>query len=481
MKRILISFFVLLISNNVFAKTDIEFILDVSGSMRQLTDGKPQIDIAREQLLAQLPSITGDTQVALRVYSHRIEQANKAESCKDTELMIPFAAVDKTVFETKLKTLTPKGYTPIAYSLEQSKADFNTTREADKVIILLSDGEETCGGDPVATVKKMIADGFKVVVNVIGFNVDDVTRKQLSEIANAGGGQYFDAKGSAGLTTALKNATQASLVIDKAKTTYGNEIKGGDSYETAVPVELGKEYKLNHHQKVNFFDYFYVDLKAGQELTASVSTLEKGVDIDANNKATENQSPYAGIQLHDGSRNRLKSEELIGAPNATKTVTASAGSDGRFYVLLGSTYDAMNKDHVTFKISVLSRGDLGGETDAGDSMEKALPITYQRYPVNFLTPADKNDTFKFEAKKGDIIAVGYIPNAQNSPSLNMDIMDGYKQKLFHVFILADQGKKTDPINIPEDGTYYLSIFSDYSIDSTFGYTLELMRVTPPSN
>lgn len=81
----------------------------------------------------------------------------------------------------------------------------------------------------------------------------------------------------------------------------------------------------------------------------------------------------------------------------------------------------MNKDHVTFKVDVVSRGDLGTETDAGDTMEKASSISFQKYPVNYLSAVDRNDTYKFEGQKGDALYRGFIPNDENLPGLNIDI------------------------------------------------------------
>ena len=48
---------------------------------------------------------------------------------------------------------TPRGQTPLTYSLEQAAQDFGATSDEERVIILVSDGEETCGGDPAAAAR----------------------------------------------------------------------------------------------------------------------------------------------------------------------------------------------------------------------------------------------------------------------------------------------------------------------------------------
>lgn len=470
-------FIFLLLSTPVHSKTDIEFIVDLSGSMRKKdTGGKPQIESARQALIKTLQGIPDETFVALRVYGHRVEQANKTESCKDTELTVPFAKLNKEQIKTKINALAPKGYTPIALSLEKAKGDFSTEREAEKVIILLSDGEETCGGDPVAVLKKLKEEGFKVVVHTVGFNVDDVTRKQLQDIASAGGGKYFDAKGADQLTKSLEEATQVSLVIEKEKQVYGNAIRGGNSYETAVPLDYGKEYRLDHHQKKNDYDYFYIDLSPAQEITIELKTLEKGVNLKGE-QAVENKSPYAAIELHGNNRNKLKYDNIIGSPHSNKQIIFAAQDKARYYILIGSTYADMNKDHVTFKVSQATKGDLGGNKDAGADSNSAMPIQAGRYPKNFLGGGDVNDYFSVQAKKGDKYSVGIIPNDDFKDAYFRVIwINEYKQKLLNETSKYGEGFKTKEVTLPEDGTYYLSIVLSGRRATAGSYTLDLKKV-----
>jgi von Willebrand factor type A domain-containing protein len=411
---------ILLVAGPAFAKTDIEFILDASGSMREAMGASNKMDVAKQSIKSALETVTGDSFVALRVYAHRVEQSDKAGSCVDTELLVPFGPLDKAAFGSKVDSIQPKGYTPIAFSLQQAASDFGTNRESDHVIILASDGEETCGGDPVQAVKDLIAKGFKVKVNTIGINVDSKAQAQLQAVAAAGGGQYFDAKDAASLGSSLQKLTQEALLIQKTTATYGSEIKGGDSYETAVAITPGTEYHLNHHQRINQFDYFYVDLKNGQQLSATVGTLGKGVVVQGT-QAIENANPYAGMQVHDSTRNRLKQEEIIGGANATKTITVDANKDQRYYVLIGSTYDNMNKE-CPFKVEVKDFFDNGTQQDAGDTFETAMTADMSK-PINASSPSsDPGDVYKFVTTKGQAINLTAMLESQ-ATGLNIKAFD----------------------------------------------------------
>ena len=67
-----------------------------------------------------------------------------------------------------------------------------------KIVVLVTDGEETCGGDPAAAIRALAAQGIDVHVNIVGFALDDEALKaQFREWARLGNGQFFDAARSA--------------------------------------------------------------------------------------------------------------------------------------------------------------------------------------------------------------------------------------------------------------------------------------------
>ncbi|CKG99054.1 Uncharacterised protein [Streptococcus pneumoniae] len=54
----------------------------------------------------------------------------------------------------------------------------------------MSDGEETCGGDPVNAAKNLNQSSTHAVVNIIGFDVKNSEQQQLKNTAEAGKGNY---------------------------------------------------------------------------------------------------------------------------------------------------------------------------------------------------------------------------------------------------------------------------------------------------
>ena len=186
--------------------TNIELVLDVSGSMTETVPGGVKIDVARQavnQLLQQLPS---SYNVGLRVYGHRYEQSDATRSCTDTELLAPLkplTAESRVTVSQRLAGLQPKGLTPIAYTLQSAVNDFASVSGAN-FIILVSDGEETCDGDPLAVADWIMGLGIGLKVFVVGFDVD--SRVQLQGIATKTGGLYYNARDAIELGRALQQA-----------------------------------------------------------------------------------------------------------------------------------------------------------------------------------------------------------------------------------------------------------------------------------
>ena len=60
----------------------------------------------------------------------------------------------------------------------------------ENIIYVVSDGIETCGGDPVKAAKELHESEIQAIVNIIGFDVDNEGQRALKKVAEAGGGKY---------------------------------------------------------------------------------------------------------------------------------------------------------------------------------------------------------------------------------------------------------------------------------------------------
>jgi Ca-activated chloride channel family protein len=178
-------------------------ILDASGSMWGQVEGRAKIEIARElirdEVVGKLPA---DMPIGLMAYGH-----NRKGDCGDIELLAPMGAGRETVIST-VNALAPKGMTPITAALTQA-GKLLRRQEGRTEIILVSDGKETCEGDPCAAAKAIREAGVKLRVHVIGFDVSPEEEAQLVCIAREGGGIYARAESAAQLREAVEEIETA--------------------------------------------------------------------------------------------------------------------------------------------------------------------------------------------------------------------------------------------------------------------------------
>jgi len=190
-------------------RTRILFLLDASGSMQSKWgpgNSETRMHSAKKILTEMIDLLDkrGDVELGLRVYGHQSMLTEK--NCKDTQLEVGFGRGSGSYIKTRLETLTPKGVTPITYSLERAATDFPDNK-ARNIIILMTDGEESCGGDPCAVAhaleeKKIVLKHF-----VIGIGVVESARQAFDCI-----GSYSQAQDPASLKQTLNNIITRILV-----------------------------------------------------------------------------------------------------------------------------------------------------------------------------------------------------------------------------------------------------------------------------
>ncbi len=197
--------------------TYIEYILDASGSMLQTMQGKTRLQIAQEVLTARLNALPANTQVGLRVYGHRIPFQNREEeSCQDIELVVPIRANGAESIIAWLPGMQALGMTPMSESIRRAANDFTFEAGRRNFIVLISDGQETCGEEPASVVQYLREIGIDFAIHVIGLDVDAQTAGQLSRIADVGGGVYYDARSQEDLDNALGNINDTILTSPDA-------------------------------------------------------------------------------------------------------------------------------------------------------------------------------------------------------------------------------------------------------------------------
>jgi len=204
--------------------------------------GVAKIKTAKNVLANMLEELPADTKAGLMAYGHTAK-----EDCKDVHVLAPIGSMDAKSLAGKLGSIVPKGKTPITYALETSAHQFPDL-EQNNQIVLISDGKETCGGDPCKAAAELTKKGLKVKVHVVGFDVSGKEREQLECIAKAGGGRYFNASSTEDFKVAIAEVKkEVAHVKPKAKAAYKEYFK--DNFDGE---DLKADWEILHPNPDNF-------------------------------------------------------------------------------------------------------------------------------------------------------------------------------------------------------------------------------------
>ncbi|HEX8915540.1 MAG TPA: VWA domain-containing protein, partial [Humisphaera sp.] len=185
-------------------------ILDCSGSMMADMGGRPKFDVARQAVADLLKELPDNTQVALRAYGHRKTAIDQGAD-EDTELVLPMAPLDRQAFADRLRSLRPRGKTPLALSLTQAADDLGKGDGKTDVILLTDGGEDTLPRKNPAEAAEAMGRIKDVGLHVVGFDIGRADwGEQLQSIARRGKGKYWPAGNAAALTAELRAAVLRS-------------------------------------------------------------------------------------------------------------------------------------------------------------------------------------------------------------------------------------------------------------------------------
>jgi Ca-activated chloride channel family protein len=200
---------------------DAMLVFDASGSMAgNLNQGiatiKPRIEEVRSALARVLPAITRFRRVGLITYGPGpYQQCNVQLALKPT----PNAA--QRIMQ-KVDALMPAGKTPLTAAVARA-AEVLDYQEKPGLIVVLTDGEETCGGSPCDLGKELHGVAARLTVHVIAFRMKDFSWTGEQSILDAkclaerNGGLYIAADAEQDLTDALEKTLGCPMLsrLDK--------------------------------------------------------------------------------------------------------------------------------------------------------------------------------------------------------------------------------------------------------------------------
>ena len=197
---------------------DAMIVFDASGSMagntvQGLFSDITRIDEVRKALAQVLPGVAKHRKIGLITYG-----PGPYEQCNVTLDFRPMPNAAPQIMSV-VNTINPAGKTPLVAGVMQA-AEVLDYRSEQGVVVLLTDGEETCGGAPCELGKLLRAQSRRLTVHVIGYQLRAFrwTGAQsfldVKCLAEETGGLYITAENRQDLVEAFEKTLGCPMMSD---------------------------------------------------------------------------------------------------------------------------------------------------------------------------------------------------------------------------------------------------------------------------
>ncbi|OAT84746.1 hypothetical protein A6P54_20990 [Bacillus sp. MKU004] len=230
-------------------KKNVAILIDSSGSMAAEVSGGQKMELAKVAVSKFAAGFPDDATISLRVYGHKGtgSDADKKLSCSSDELIYEPDTYNQSSFDKALTQFKPSGWTPLGSSLKSAYEDLKQKagEDTENIVYVVSDGVETCDGNPVEEASKLADSDLKAVVNIIGFDVDDKGQEQLKAAAEAGNGKYFTVNSKVELENSLQELLDNA--VEQIERNFDKASSGIDINNRSVALQqqvddLGRQF-----------------------------------------------------------------------------------------------------------------------------------------------------------------------------------------------------------------------------------------------
>lgn len=214
--------------------------------MSEKWDGKTRMAVAKEKLLQVLGGLPKDVSVGLVAYGNRIA------GCSSARLYHPIQRGAASIVSQKISSIIPAGSTPIAQTLNVV-GEFLLNDVQETEIIFISDGVESCDGDPKAVLYQLKNSGKKFRLQVLGIDIDPQGEEDLKRLSILGDGNYYSLKRPEDYDSSFKriffkSEGEQALATETTKSSTNLPANSQIKILNILPYEDGSEsgYILNY-------------------------------------------------------------------------------------------------------------------------------------------------------------------------------------------------------------------------------------------
>jgi len=259
-------------------KVNLVVVFDDSWSMWAKIWNKTMIDIAKKSISKYIRKIDENkTNLWIVLYWHKWSSwyKEKEVSCNWVETILSLESKNKMSALSQIDNLSASWWTPIDKSLQKAKNMINSfAKPQDKnIILLISDGKESCQWTPIETAKNISDGENKIKIDVIWFNVQWEDRNELLDISNSWGWKYFDVKNELEFEKTFNNVKTFLKTLECWANKAAQEL---EQWVKAINTYFLCEYKMKEEEALIFTsmeerceDYIEDELEIRQKLLES--------------------------------------------------------------------------------------------------------------------------------------------------------------------------------------------------------------------
>lgn len=197
---------------------DAMIVFDASGSMagnvnQGIATTIPRIDEVRGALATVLPTVTRARRVGLITYG-----PGPYQQCNVDLKLKPMDNAAEHIMQ-EVNALSPAGKTPLTAAVRNA-AEVLDYRHKPGVVVVVTDGEETCGGSPCDLGKELHAAAVNLTVHIIGYRMKDFSWTGEGSILDAkclaeeNGGLYISTDSKQDLIEALQKTLGCPMLSE---------------------------------------------------------------------------------------------------------------------------------------------------------------------------------------------------------------------------------------------------------------------------